>query len=713
MPAHVARLTVVALIALSLALPMSKPRPRLVADETTTATQVAVQITTITPLSPGENDTLRITGRVAYKSGPELSQVQVSLHIGRAVASRTELHDLRAQPVAQDLFGEQQTLGDGKLSPGSSLSFVISTPISALQLPYAGVYPMQVTAIGQPSGAARQVDLATTSTFLPYVPTEQASPATPLAWLVPLTADPALLADGRLTGDTSPSGTPVVTSVSAGGRLRGMLDALGSADAATATLDPATLHAISVSATGRYGVSGTNKTYPASRDAQRWLADLKSSDELDFLGVPYADTDVEAVLRDDKSPLLNTAVTRGNEILKAGLGDAISRLTPTIAVPPGGAVDTAGVRYYTSTTQAKALVLNASAVPQAGDNPSASAAVPNLSPRLLLSDQTLTSLTTAGPGSNFRLAEQEVIAELAEAHLEDRFAGAPTEGGAITTARPLLIAPSTAWTPSPGWLKLLLADTGKLSWVQQTPVKDLLRSPAEPRAGLQYPGVARVAELPAATVDASAQVTAATSQLFPAKTPAGITTQPRTPESITTPIRDTALSVASSRWRGQPEKADLLLTSAAGVVKALQSRVRVVASPQVTLTSKSGRVPVTLENDLDAAVDVSLVLTSLDKSRVSSDTVVRRTVRAGQKVQVEVEVKAASAGTFPVRLALYSQDGLPLGAPAQVLVRSTTYGVVATIFTIVALSLLGLAVLVRAARKLIQRARKRSGPAAA
>jgi hypothetical protein len=115
---------------------------------------------------------------------------------------------------------------------------------------------------------------------------------------------------------------------------------------------------------------------------------------------------------------------------------------------------------------------------------------------------------------------------------------------------------------------------------------------------------------------------------------------------------------------------------------------------------------VTLENDLGAAVDVSLVLSSLDRSRVSSDTVVTRNVRAGQKVQVEVEVKAASAGTFPVRLTLYTADGRPLGTPVQVLVRSTRYGVVATIFTIVALSLLGLAVLFRAIRGLIRRSRR-------
>jgi hypothetical protein len=161
----------------------------------------------------------------------------------------------------------------------------------------------------------------------------------------------------------------------------------------------------------------------------------------------------------------------------------------------------------------------------------------------------------------------------------------------------------------------------------------------------------------------------------------------------------------SSDLRSNAAASQTFLDSAQAAFGALQAQVRVVASPQVTLTSKSGKVPVTIENNLDAAVDVSLELTSLDRSRVSSGTVVSRTVRAGQKVQVEVAVRAASAGTFPVRLALYTPSGQPLGTPAQVLVRSTAYGVVATIFTIVALSILGLAVLWRAIRALLRRSR--------
>jgi hypothetical protein len=700
-------LMALAVLGVLLITPAAAPRTALMADE---LPQIAVQISTLTPLSPGPRDTLRISGRVVSTGGPDLTEVQISLHLGSAVASRTELHGLRAQPVPQNLVGSQETLGDGTLRSGHSLAFTISIPISKLGLPYAGVYPLQVTAIGRVSGAASQIDLAAASTFLPYILSDDPSPATPLSWLIPLTGEPVLLADGSLSSDNSKDGNPDLTSVGSGGKLRGLLDALGSAQAASVTVDPATIQALSTAAAGGFRISGSEKTRSASKAARQWLVDLSAADQLSLVAVPYANPDVVALLRNDQRGLLDASVRRGSEILKSSLGDAGSRLSSAVAVPPGGAVDTATASYYRSATQAKALVLGGSVVPPTSDNPSASATAPNVSSRLLLSDDVLTGLTTSGPGASPRLAEQEVIAELAEAHLEDRFAGSPSQGGTSAAARPLLIAPSENANLSPSWLKTLLSDTGKLPWLQQIPVGDLLTSSAEPRAALTYSEAARDQEIPAATATATAEVVTSAGRIFPAKTPPDITTQQRTPLSILTPIRDTAMSAVSSRWRDQTPMADLFQASAASAVAALRSQVRVVASPRVTLTSRTGRVPVTLENDLPSAVDVSLVLTSLDKSRVSSDTLVRRTVRAGQKVQVEVEVKAASAGTFPVRLALYSQDGLPLGDPAQVLVRSTKYGVVATIFTIAALSVLGLAVLIRTGRRIFRR--RHPGPAA-
>jgi Family of unknown function (DUF6049) len=675
------------------------------------APDVSVLIDTLTPLSPGPKDTLKITGRVLDRAADDLTGVRVALHMGTAISSRTELHALRAAPVPQGIAQPNPVqIGNGQLSPGRALRFSMSFKISELRskglLPDPGVYPMQVTATGVRKGDLRPSDLATASTFLPYVPATAASPATPLAWLLQLTDDPTLLADGKFTSNA------LTDSVTGKGRLATLLTALHSAQTATVTLDPAVIRTLSLAANGKYTVAVNGKTngqlQPANAAAKSWLDELRGSSNLDVLPLPYDNVDVEALLHNGGRTLADAAAQRGEDVLKLGLARTTAGVTTDIAVPPGGLVDDVGAQYYRTVAKAKALVLAPDAVPSTGDNPSASAKSPSTQAQLLLSDDVLNHLVTAGvpAGATSRMAEQEIIAELAEAHIED---GVASSSDKSAGARPLLIEPPANWNPNAAWLTQLLADTADLPWLTQTRLSDLLNAPTEPRAALEYPTSARGGEVPAPLVQSSLSITTNTNGLFSNPKAIG-QPQPVAPDSIVQPIRDAAFAAVSSSWRDDPNRAFPFRNSAEIALTSLAQQVKVVASPQVTLTSRSGKVPVTLENDLGAAVDVSLVLTSLDKSRVSSDTVVTRTVRAGQKVQVEVEVKAASAGTFPVRLTLYTADGRPLGTPVQVLVRSTRYGVVATIFTIVALSLLGLAVLFRAIRGLVRRARRGHQP---
>ncbi len=543
-----------------------------------TLPKVDVQISNITPLAPGPKDTLRITGRVVNEAGPDLSAVQVSLHLSpRAVASRTELHDLRAHPVPQNLYGEQHTVATGNLAAGHSLPFTISVTIKQLQdaglLPGTGVYPMQVTAIGATSPGLHQIDLATASTFLPYIPRAEAQPATPVAWLVPLTAPPSMLADGTLTSDGSKQGTAVVSAVSPGGRLRKLLDALPHAKAVTATLDPTVIQALAIAGTGSYSVTavpGKPATrYPKSADAVQWLADLRGADRVSLIGLPYANVDVESAAHAHEQSLLADALAQGNEVLSLGLQRAAGRLLPNVAVPPGGEVDSTGARYYRTAMNADGLVLSGNAVPATGDNPSASATVPSVDSRLLLVDNVLTQLATLGPGDSPRVAEQEIIAELAESHIEDRFA-APPAGAKASAGRPLLIAPPAGWNPSTSWLSALLRDTAKLPWMSQVSVGDLLDSPAEPRAGLLYPATARSAELPPFVVRGSAQIESLAGGLFATSLPAN-TPQPRTPASIVRPIRDAALSASSAWLRSRLVTSATFSNSAQATLQNLQS----------------------------------------------------------------------------------------------------------------------------------------------
>ncbi|MDX6284421.1 MAG: hypothetical protein QOH03_5492, partial [Kribbellaceae bacterium] len=181
-------------------------------------------------------------------------------------------------------------------------------------------------------------------------------------------------------------------------------------------------------------------------------------------------------------------------------------------------------------------------------------------------------------------------------------------------------------------------------------------------------------------------------------------------QQITRPVVDTALSALSADLLADPAAAEVRRASAVAGLDALRSSVRAVASREITLTSRNGRLPVTLENNLPVPVDVTLRLTSLDRSRVQSDTSVTRSIQPGQKVQVEVAVRATSAGTFPIRLALTTPAGVPLSPPQQVLVRSTAAGVVAKGVTVAALAVLLLTVLGRGVRGVIRRRRAGGGP---
>ncbi len=234
------------------------------------------------------------------------------------------MQGLRANPVPQ-LLAQPGTLdvGDGRLAAGHSAPFTITVPIADLDLASDGVYPMQVLATGVEGDAGVPVDLTTASTFLPYITKDETAPATPLAWLVPLTAAPSLLADGSFTNDA------VVTSVAQGGRLRQLLDGLSSATAVTATIDPAVIRALALAANAPYVVASSVAgpvTKPASPQARQWLADLRAADQVSLIGQPYADPDVESLVHNGQANLVDDARQRASDVLSLGLLKAKSRL---------------------------------------------------------------------------------------------------------------------------------------------------------------------------------------------------------------------------------------------------------------------------------------------------------------------------------------------------------------------------------------------------
>ena len=305
---------------------------------------------------------------------------------------------------------------------------------------------------------------------------------------------------------------------------------------------------------------------------------------------------------------------------------------------------------------------------------------------LLVTDGELNRLIAAGPGgstsaSTPRAAEQLFLAETAMIVLEQ-----PNLPRTIVAAAP------RNWSPASGWLPTLLRDASTVPWLSASSAPDLLASPEVARGSLVP---VDNAALPASYLDDVADGQGLL---------AGICTMlPARPQSLRADCEQawTFLGAESGNFRGDLSDGRRLLNALVGRAGAYGSAVHVAASPEVTLTSRSGRVPVILENDLAQPVTVQLTLEARDRSRLSSAAVVTRTLRAKQKVQVEIRVHAESAGRFPVLLTLHSPSGQRLGQPLQITVRSTAYGILALAITAGAVGVLFLAVLIRAVRRLL------------
>jgi hypothetical protein len=653
--------------------------------------RVAVLVDTLEPATPQPTDVLRISGSVLNRAAEGFDDVEVSLHLGPPATGRTSLADLRADPVAQPLASRPVRLANGRLEPGQRLPFALGAPVSELLTRGAGVYPLQVTVVGRTTEGLR--DLGRADTFLPYVPSGQQTSAPssaplPIAWVMPVTDQPRLTPAGGVTdGDLAAELAP-------GGRLDALLDAATALPAGTLVVDPALVSSVDVLTRAGYpiGPSAAGATGSADPDARSWLAQLSNhvvapggNGRLDAVPIPFADADLEALLHAGRPDLAQLVTERGRAVFQAVVGSAG---TTRLAAPPDGRIDQAGADFLAH-TGANSVLLAPDGITRAGTL--AAAGTEPLAP--VLPDPELNRLVGAGAAGEPtpRLAEQSVLAELAQAYLSSAAAGG--------TADPLVIAPPAGWDPGGAWASRLTEFTAGVPWLRPIGATELSEAASvrARRAGpteLRYPPAARGAELPADLIPPVAETLAETAG-FAEALPARQTT--------TQPVTDTALTALSAAWRTDPAGSQERRLSADAGLDELRRSVRVVASPEITLTSRNGRLPVTLENNLPESVTVTLVLTSLDRSRVRSDTSVSRTIQPGQKVQVEVAVRATSAGTFPVRLALQTPTGRQIGPAEQVLIRSTAAGVVAIGVTVAALAVLVLTVVGRAVRSLLRR----------
>ncbi|HTW19615.1 MAG TPA: DUF6049 family protein [Mycobacteriales bacterium] len=707
--------------------PLAATLPAGPAQADTSGAPVEVRLSSMTPVAPQPGDTLVLTGTLTNVSDEIVSNLSLDLQISSRISYRSEFDTYAADPDGS-LFGLGLTAAtnpapatDPTLAPGASEPFTLRLPLDTLTRERLGlvsgwqVRELAVSVTG--TDLSGTTDVGQLRTFLPWAPRNAIGVGNrvQVAWVWPLIDRPHRLASGVWFDDS------LAPELSAGGRLSGLLSAGDNAEdqsplghkpktvnvPVTWAIDPMLLEDVNAMTSG-YRVQAANGTTTAgsgSAAAKQWLATLKTATtrtDADVLPLPYADPDVVAAARAGGfATAIGVATTSGRQIVQRLLGGAT---TLEYGWPDDGLANLRGLDLLQASGDTT-MILSDTAVPVVGGplptTPSARAVVSTDEGQVqaLLSDSGLDADVDSGLGNPLgsRVSLQDYLAETLMIQLEAP--GAPD--------RSFVIAPTRHWDPSPAYAAALLADTGKVPWIEPVSLAQVRDTPVSgtpvERKPLTYPPTARRDELSSSYLDA---VGATKRQIA---TFEGVLPQ-STPQIASYNVA--LLQALSSAWRDRPKEGREQLGALSSEVTAQTRKVNITTAPNsyVTLTSHGGKVPVTVANNLD--VPVSVIVHVLKNQRLTlRDNDVVRIIPAHQQVAVDLHASAKTSGVFPLKVELLTPAGRTYQPAIQLFVRSTVYGTITLVITGAATAALLVAVAIRLTRRAL--AARRSAAAAA
>lgn len=629
---------------------------------------VRIVVDSLAPAIPDEGDTLRISGRIISTADVPITGLTVQFRRSSApVTSRdvvAEVFDAGLEPVdgepADVALASTRTLVAEELPPGARRAFSFRLPVDSLGFAGAGPYVIGIDAIGRLSGVQ---DLDTRQgvlrTFLPWFPPDSEVEPIDLVWLWPLADWPARTADDVLLTDQTP------TEISPDGRLDRLL-AIGDRYRSTVSwiADPALLQTAERMA-GGYQVLEDGDLVVGDREqqARRWLTRLGQATASSGLrALPYAAVDASAINRGGMSNDVVRAVTQGPGIASAALGAAVPG---DLYWAPFGRIDRSTLNVLAS-AGVTAIVLSADAMPPTDEATTtdglATAALPTSvgSIRAVLTDPGLQETVSLPQrsASDVTLARQRFLAEtaaLAQTLPPDQ------------SSRAFVVAPdSVRWDPTASLVAPLLRATRNAPWLAPLSLTTLLEGPA-PSTSRQRGGYgenARNAELSPEYVEQVARTSAAL-DVF--------TSVIDDPTGISEPYSEALLRAESSAWRSEPQQGRRLLESVAASIAEQTARVRVLSEGTVTFSGDSGKVPVTITNELDRSVTVGVVLRGTPPLRLTSTAVTGIRIEPGKFASVDVDARVVGGDPLEVDVQLISPDGEDYGRPAPITLASTAY----------------------------------------
>lgn len=651
---------------------------------------VLVVIDSITPLVPEESGRLTVRGRVVSTAREPLSDVSVVLRRSAApLTGRAQIGavaDAALSPPDGDpddvvLTGTTVEVAD-TLPPGDAVPFRLSLPLASSGLTAPGAYVLGVEARGRLAAETSTRRLGVERTFLPWFPGD----ITPirLAWLWPLVAPADRTASGVLLS------TDIPESISPGGRLFTLVD-VGRRypDAVSWIADPALLQTVA-DLGGGYQVRVDGGLIAGDREAQArsWLEQVSAvAAGSGVRTLPYADVDASASVRAGLSADVVRAVTSGPGVAAAALGE----IAPGgLAWSPFPRLDPEALAVLASAGTADVVVPAGALRPSDAGSPISTVPTDQGTVRAILADpglQRALSLPQRTP-AEILLARQQFLAETAVL--------ATGAGGTY------VVAPeATTWDPARGLLIPLLRALRTAPWVDPVTLTEVLAEPPVTRTRAGYGARARAQELPpgylASIERLAGRVTSFASVLD-------------NPVGVTEPFSAAVLRTQSAAWRTDLPTGQALVRAVGLELSADMDQVRVLSAGTITFSGDTGRIPVTITNDLDRAVTVGLALRGQPERRLVSEALTSIVVPPGRMTSVDLTARVIGGEPLTVEVQLIDGLGGNYGEPSLIALTSSAYSRAAAWVVAVAFGAILVFVVVGVIRR-IHRARAASASA--
>jgi hypothetical protein len=689
--------TLVVLASLLCTFLLSAPQPAAAAGPVAAPAQpdssgLRVQISSITPSTLRSGGAVRISATVTNTKRGTWQGLQAFLVI-------SELPMTTQQELAAAVVSDPEIpIGDriiepglfnqlGNLAGGGVRAFDLRVPVEQLPISGApGVYWLGVHILGTPpNGINDDVADARARTFIPLVPPGPATAGVDLALLWPITAAVPQVRSGAFTNNG------LGRALSPNGRLSELLLMAQTAPPGRLSwlLDPALISAAASMSTGYVITGGSHKRIgPSAVSAQSWLNSLRSLlSGRTVLTLPYGDPDATALVHGHVRGILPRAVAASRRIMDAEQLASFPVLWPANGLADRRTLD-AGERADTSLT-----LLNQLSLPGAERSRSVlSVETGSASAQTLVADS---ALVAGGPrpgrASGVLQVRQRLLAETALLALSGR-AGKPATA---------IAAMPRDWDPGQNWAAADFFAGLRVPWLRLAQVTDLLtRTPGTYAGDLHYPKAAQRAELGGGALAQTKALRRGSTKLVALLTEAGAARRGY----------DRALGASASvHWRTAPRVGRAVNSARVDAVQASLKSVNVQTSSFVTLSSATGRFPVTITNGLRDDIEVGLSIRP-DDPGLDIAPVQPVTVQSGQRTTITVTARAERIGLTNVTVRPVTADGRAFGRATSIDVRATQYGVVGWILVGLAVAVLFLTSARRIVRRLLAHRAAASGP---